>query len=304
MFFDSNKSFQLSMAELMAIIERSIVFNLGATPISNAQRAKEVMVMKKAMMCAVCLLVVALVVPAMADDRIVTFKQLEDFVAIHGGKVEYADELPVSCRPWVRKYTVGNKSAHFGPNIAAFNADGIYNPANHDTSACEKGTVLYPVHHLVYTEYEPRTVREFMALGMYPIRKDGAELIEDGTAVRLKVFPLVGWAVPPGYQVIADDGEVYPAYHRFNSINQGAVIKNLKGKIPTDGEAPIPNPDPQPQPGPDPQPQPEPDPQPQPGPLLPDPKPLPKDSGGGGCQSGAYGWLLAPVALWLRKRQR
>lgn len=134
--------------------------------------------------------------PGQSEKVVNSQWELNDFVREHGGELGKAENLP----SFALSYKVGSKAPKFGDKLPAFNCDGELL-----SSAPASGASLTVVDREAYFSYIPSNVAEVKALGLYPLRKEGAETKDAGHGVLIKGF--VGdWKVAKGFRVNTERG--------------------------------------------------------------------------------------------------
>ena len=187
--------------------------------------------------------------------------ELNDFVREHGGELSKAENLP----SFALSYKVGSKAPKFGDKLPAFNCDGELL-----SSTPAFGASLTVVDREAYFSYIPSNVAEVKALGLYPLRKEGAETKDAGHGVLVRGF-IGDWKVAKGFRVNTERGVI-----REGDIVCGGEWGTVYG---TAVEKPAPKPAPAPGGSAD-----------------------ASGGGGGGCDSGMGFAALLLIPLFMRGR--
>lgn len=198
--------------------------------------------------------------PAPGSEKVVNSQwELNDFVREHGGELGKAENLP----SFALSYRVGSKAPKFGDKLPAFNCDGELL-----SSAPASGASLTVVDREAYFSFAPSNMAEVKALGLYPLRKEGAETKDAGHGVLVRGF-IGDWKVAKGFRVNTERGVL-----REGDIVRGGEWGTVYGAA---VEKPAPKPAPAPGGSAD------------------------ASGGGGGCDSGmGFAALLLP--LFMRRR--
>lgn len=199
--------------------------------------------------------------PAPGGEKVVNSQwELNDFVREHGGELGKAENLP----GFALSYKVGSKAPKFGDKLPAFNCDGELLSG---TPAA--GATLTVVDREAYFSFAPSNIAEVKALGLYPLRKEGAETKDAGHGVLVKGF-IGDWKVAKGFRVNTERG----------AIREGDTVR--AGEWGTVYGAAVEKPAPKPAPAPG--------------------GSADTGGGGGGCDSGLGLGALLLIPLFMRGR--
>lgn len=137
--------------------------------------------------------------PAPGSEKVVNSQwELNDFVREHGGELGKAENLS----GFALSYRVGSKAPKFGDKLPAFTSDGeLLN------STPASGANLTVVDREAYFSFVPSNIAEVKALGLYPLRKEGAETKDAGHGVLIKGF-IGDWKVAKGFRVNTERGTI------------------------------------------------------------------------------------------------
>lgn len=199
--------------------------------------------------------------PGQSEKVVNSQWELNDFIREHGGELGKAEGLP----SFALSYTVGSKAPKFGDKLPAFTSDGELL-----SSTPAAGATLTVVDREAYFSYVPSNVAEVKALGLYPLRKEGAETKDAGHGVLIKGF-IGDWKVAKGFRVNTERG----------TIREGDIVRG--GEWGTVYGAAVEKPAPKPAPA--------------PGGAAES-----SGGGGGGCDSGVGFAALLLIPLFVRRR--
>lgn len=201
--------------------------------------------------------------PAPGSEKVVNSQwELNDFIREYGGELGKAEGLP----SFALSYRVGSKAPKFGDKLPAFNCDGELL-----SSAPASGASLTVVDREAYFSFVPKDVAEVKALGLYPLRKEGAETKDAGHGVLIKGF-IGDWKVAKGFSVNTERGTL-----REDDIVRGGEWGTVYGAA---VEKPAPKPNPTPGGSAD-----------------------SGGGGGGGCNSGMGTATLLLIPLFFKRRR-
>lgn len=197
------------------------------------------------------------------SDRVVNSQwELNDFVREHGGELGKTEDLP----SFALSYRVGSSAPKFGDALPAFTSSGELL-----SGAPATGTTLTVVDREAYFSFVPKDVAEVKALGLYPLRKEGAETKDAGHGVLIKGF-IGDWKVAKGFSVNTERGTL-----REDDIVRGGEWGTVYGAA---VEKPAPKPNPTPGGSAD-----------------------SGGGGGGGCNSGMGTATLLLIPLFFKRRR-
>lgn len=201
--------------------------------------------------------------PAPGGEKVVNSQwELNDFVREYGGELGKAEGLP----SFALSYKVGGKAPKFGDKLPAFNCDGELL-----SSTPAAGATLTVVDREAYFSFAPSNIAEVKALGLYPLRKEGAETKDAGHGVLIKGF-IGDWKVAKGFSVNTERGTL-----REDDIVRGGEWGTVYGAA---VEKPAPKPNPTPGGSAD-----------------------SGGGGGGGCNSGMGTATLLLIPLFFKRRR-